>query len=54
MACSLLLDERVKTAAQSWLTSQKAGKVTPHKFQHALNQEILPALSISLKWPLCE
>ena len=51
---SLLLDERVKTSARSWLTAQKVGEVTPRKFQHALNQEILPALSIMLKRPLCE
>ena len=54
MACSLLLDECIKTAAQSWLTSQQVSQVTPHHFQHALNKEILPALSVSLKQLLCE
>jgi len=49
MSCSTLLDEHVKTAARSWLTSQPVGQVTPHQFQHALNDNILPALSISLK-----
>ena len=44
MACSLLLDEHNKTAAQLWLTSQQVGQVTPHQFQHALNKEILPAM----------
>ena len=51
---SLLLDERVKTSARSWLTAQKVGEVTPRKFQQALNQEILPTLSIVLKQSLCE
>jgi hypothetical protein len=51
---SLLLDERVKTSVRSWLTEQKVGAVTPRKFQHAINQEILPALSITLKQPFCE
>ena len=54
MARSLLLDERIKTAVRSWLTSQQVGQVTPRQFQHALNKEILPALSVSLKRPLCE
>ena len=54
MSQSHLFDERVKTAARSWLTSQPVGQVNPRKFQHALNNEILPALSITLKRPLCE
>jgi len=54
MVCSLLLDECIKTAARLWLTSQQVGQVTPHQFQHALNKEILPTLSVSLKQPLCE
>jgi hypothetical protein len=49
-----LLDERVKTAARGWLTSQKVGEVNPRRFQQALNTEILPALSITLTRPLCE
>ncbi|KAF8229809.1 hypothetical protein L208DRAFT_1479048 [Tricholoma matsutake] len=48
------INECVKTAARSWLTSQQVGQVTPHKFQHALNKEILPTLSVSLRQPLCE
>jgi len=54
MSHSTLLDEHIKTAVRSWLTSQPVGQVTPCQFQHALNDEILPALSISLKQPLCE
>ncbi|KAJ7692407.1 hypothetical protein B0H17DRAFT_839474, partial [Mycena rosella] len=41
---SLLLDETFKTAARGWLMGQKVGTVTPQKFMHALNEEILPAL----------
>ncbi|KAJ7939270.1 hypothetical protein B0H13DRAFT_2301032 [Mycena leptocephala] len=51
---SLLLDETVKTAARGWLMSQKVGTVTPQKFRHALNDEILPSLNITLSKDLCE
>ncbi|KAJ7594803.1 hypothetical protein C8J56DRAFT_885293 [Mycena floridula] len=51
---SLLLDETVKTAAHSWLMSQKVGAVTPQKFRCALNEDILPSLNITLAKDLCE
>jgi hypothetical protein len=51
---TLLLDETMRSAARDWLASQKTGEVTPRRFQHALNNEILPSLNISLKNPLCE
>jgi hypothetical protein len=54
MCRSLLLDERVKTAARGWLVAQKAGEVTPRRFQHALNTEILPTINIMMNRPLCE
>ena len=54
MSRSLLLDERVRIAARSWLTSQPNGEVTPRRFQHALNDSIFSALFITLKKPLCE
>ncbi|KAJ7595375.1 hypothetical protein C8J56DRAFT_1115182 [Mycena floridula] len=51
---SLLLDETMKTAACGWLMSQKVGSITPQKFRHALNEEILPSLNITLAKDLCE
>lgn len=54
MARSLLFDERIKTAARGWLIAQEVGQVSPRQFQHALNTEILPTLSVQLKRPLCE
>jgi len=51
---TLLLDETLKCAARDWLSSQKTGEVTPRRFQHALNSQILPSLDVSLKKPLCE
>ncbi|EGN96471.1 hypothetical protein SERLA73DRAFT_76430 [Serpula lacrymans var. lacrymans S7.3] len=53
-ALSLLKDERLQLAAQQWLNSQKVGQITPHCFQHALNDTILPSLNITLAKPLCE
>ncbi|KAF9461685.1 hypothetical protein BDZ94DRAFT_1310317, partial [Collybia nuda] len=50
----LLLDERVKNAARAWLLAQTAGSITPRIFQCALNETILPSLSVILKKPLCE
>ncbi|KAJ3737470.1 hypothetical protein DFJ43DRAFT_1128663 [Lentinula guzmanii] len=41
-----------QNAARAWLSSQKAGDVTPHKFQAALNNTILPDLGIQRKQPL--
>jgi hypothetical protein len=51
---TVFLDETVKSAARDYLTSQKTGEISPRQFQRALNDEILPALNISLKRPLCE
>ena len=51
---TLLLDETVKATARDWLASQPTGDVTPRRFQDALNNQILPALNIELKKPLCE
>ena len=53
-ARTLLLDETMKAMARDWLSSQKTGEVTPRRFQHALNSQILPSLNITLKKPLCE
>ncbi|KAJ3746059.1 hypothetical protein DFH05DRAFT_1458428 [Lentinula detonsa] len=50
---TLLSDENTRNAARAWLSSQKAGDVTPHKFQAALNDTILPDLGIQRKQPLC-
>jgi hypothetical protein len=50
----LLLDETLRSTAKDWLTSQKSGQVTPRRFQHALNSEILPTIGVMLKKPLCE
>jgi hypothetical protein len=54
--CTLLLDETVEAAARDWLASQPTGQVTPRQFrvQDALNNEILAALNIEQKKPLCE
>jgi len=51
---TLLLDETLKSTARNWLSSQRTGEVTPRRFQHALNGQILPSLNIALKKPLCE
>ncbi|TFK63428.1 hypothetical protein BDN72DRAFT_882113 [Pluteus cervinus] len=51
---SVLLDETVQTAAREWLGSQTAGSITPHAFQQALNEAILPSLSVTPKRPLSE
>lgn len=51
---SLLIDVTVKTAARSWLMSQKVGTVTPCRFCHALNDAILPSINIILSKDLCE
>jgi hypothetical protein len=51
---TLLADEQVKKAALDWLNIQTAGKVTPKKFQEALNATIIPTLLINLKQPLSE
>lgn len=51
---SLLLDETVKSTARGWLMTQKAGTVTPRRFQRALNDDILPSLNITLAKDLCE
>ena len=53
-ALSPLKDERLQLAAHQWLMLQEVGQVTPQQFQHALNETILPALSIVLARPLCE
>ncbi|KIM54200.1 hypothetical protein SCLCIDRAFT_31308 [Scleroderma citrinum Foug A] len=53
-ALSPLKDERLQLAAHQWLMLQEVGQVTPQRFQHALNETILPALSIVLARPLCE
>ncbi|KDQ33601.1 hypothetical protein PLEOSDRAFT_164326 [Pleurotus ostreatus PC15] len=53
-AHTILLDEGVKTAAHNWLASQKVGSITPRLFQEVLNEEILPALHVTTKKPLCE
>ncbi|KIJ56331.1 hypothetical protein M422DRAFT_239552, partial [Sphaerobolus stellatus SS14] len=52
-ARSILKEESVRTAARTWLTSQKVGSITPTKFCNGLNTEILPGLGISLKSPFC-
>ncbi|KAE9399002.1 hypothetical protein BT96DRAFT_957397 [Gymnopus androsaceus JB14] len=52
-SCSLLSDENTRNAVRNWLTAQKAGNVTPKKFQIALNETILPSLGIQRKSPLC-
>lgn len=49
---SLLLDECIRNAAREWLTKEPAGSVTPQRFQIALNENILPDLSVSIKKPL--
>jgi hypothetical protein len=49
---SLLEDESVHGKVQSWLTSQPTGQITPCGFQIALNDTILPFLS--MKGPLSE
>ena len=51
---SLLLDERVKTAAMTYLTSLKSGQVSPRLFCQALNDKILPSLGLAVRRPLCE
>ncbi|KAJ8507050.1 hypothetical protein ONZ45_g10532 [Pleurotus djamor] len=51
---TLLLHGGVEMAARAWLNAQKVGSITPRLFQDALNKEILPALDVSLKKPLCE
>lgn len=53
-ARSLLYDGTIRNAARTWLLAQKAGDVTPRRFQYALNTEILPGLGVNLTKPLCE
>lgn len=54
VSSSLLSDERVKTAARSWLSIQPLGEITPKRFQQALNATILPLLGIQPKSHLSE
>ena len=49
---SLLNDEQLQMAARAHLSSLPMGEVTPTKFIHTLNQQILPSLGITLKRPL--
>jgi hypothetical protein len=49
---TMLLDERIRNATSEWLKAQRAGEVTPKRLQDALNNTILPGLSVSLKQPL--
>lgn len=53
-AHSLLNNEIVYSAARSWLTAQPIGSVTPRRFRQALEDEILPALGVTLIRPPCE
>jgi len=46
---SLLNDERVQTAARTYLLDQRVGEVTSAQFQRALNERILPSLRYQLK-----
>jgi hypothetical protein len=51
---SLLNDEHVQTTARTYLTSLATGDVTPKKFQHALNEQVLPSLEYTLNVGLLE
>ncbi|KIK38771.1 hypothetical protein CY34DRAFT_25514 [Suillus luteus UH-Slu-Lm8-n1] len=53
-ALSPLKDERLQLACRQWLTSQPIGEITPRKFQHALNNIIIPSLNTSLPRQLSE
>jgi len=53
-ALSPLKDERLQLACHQWLTSQPIGEITPHKFQHALNNIIIPSLNTPLPRQLSE
>ncbi|KXN90727.1 Isoleucine--tRNA ligase, cytoplasmic [Leucoagaricus sp. SymC.cos] len=51
---SLLKQEGVRAAAQNWHMNQTIGTVTPKKFHAALQDEILPSLSVTFTKPPCE
>jgi hypothetical protein len=51
---SLFNDERVQTAARVYLSGLATGEVTPRKFHHALNEQILPSLGYTLRDGLSE
>jgi len=46
---SLLNDEQVQTAARTYLLSMSVGEVTPARFRHALNEQILPSFGYTLR-----
>jgi hypothetical protein len=45
---SLINDEQVQRASQTYLSGLPAGEVTPKRFHHALNERILPSLGYML------
>jgi hypothetical protein len=49
-----LNDERVQTAARTYLTGLPTGDVTPRDFRRALNERILPSLGYMLEVGLSE
>jgi len=51
---SLINDEQVQKASQTYLSSLPAGEVTPNWFQHTLNERILPLLRYVLWGRLSE
>jgi hypothetical protein len=51
---SLFNDEGVQRAARAYLTGLHIGDVTPMKFRHALNEQILPTLGYVLEVGLSE
>jgi hypothetical protein len=51
---SLLKDERVQAAARTYLSGVPLGEVTPRKFHHALNDDILPTLGFTVRNGLSE
>ena len=47
---SLLSDKQVQTAARTYLTSLPTGEVTPSRFCHMLNGQILPLQLHPQRW----
>jgi hypothetical protein len=48
---SLLNDEQIQTAARTYLSTLPIGEVTPKRFHHVLNAQILPAIGYTpVKW----
>ena len=47
-------DEQVQTAARIYLTGLPTGEVTPSRFRHMLNKQILPSLRYTLTTGLSE